>query len=438
MQVTEISNEGLYREYKVVVPASSIAEQVSVRLAGIAKTANMPGFRKGKVPLNVLKKRYNTDLLEEVLRDLINSTSRKLYADHNLRPATEPDIQIANFNEGENLEYTVSLETFPDVTLPDFTQINLEKLVPAITEDDVNEGLTRLAGYYKKFVSPATPKAAAIDDEVVIDYEGTIEGVPFDGGKAEGFHLKLGSGQFIEGFEEQLVGSTAGEIRTVNVTFPEAYHHAPLAGKAAVFQVTVNDVLEGIAPEIDDAFAAQFSLENVDKLKEVLKGQIEKDCQSVARTKVKKELFDALETLCGFPVPNKMVENEFNTLWESAKQEEGELDASKSEEEQKQEYRHIAERRVKLGILMAEISRVHNLTVRQDEIQKAIYAQTRSYPGQEHAVVDFYRKNPAAVDQLKGPILEDKAVDFVLAQATLTDKELPVKDLMQALDKVEG
>lgn len=435
MQFTEISKEGLSREYKVTVAAEEIAKQVSERLAKIAKTAQMSGFRKGKVPLDILKKRYKAEILEETLREIIDTTSQKLYIDEKLRPATQPDIQIANFKEAENLEYTVSLELFPEVTLPDFSQVKLEKLVAEVSAEDLEEGLSRLAGFYKKFAP--VERAAALDDVVVIDYEGSVDGVPFEGGKGEDFRLELGSGQFIPGFEEQLIGSKSGENKTVTVKFPEQYHHAPLAGKEAVFAVTVKAVEEGAPAVIDDTFAAQFSMENLDKLKEAIQSQIEKDGESVSRTRIKKELFDKLEALCTFSVPNKMLEIEFNTLWESA-QKENELDAAKSEEEQKQEYRSIAERRVKLGILLAEISKENNLTVQQDEIQKAVYAQARSYQGQEHAVIDFYRKNPAALEQLKGPILEDKAVDFVLENATIAEKKISVKELMASLDSVES
>ncbi len=433
MQITEVSKEGLYREYKVKVAAEEITAQVSRRLDNIAKTAQMPGFRKGKVPLNILTKRYGAELLEEALRDTINDTSRKLYADEKLRPATQPDIQIANFQEGEDLEYSVSLEIFPEVTLPDFSVVKLEKLVAEISDDDINEALDRLAAYTKKFSAPETSKKAEMGDAVVIDYEGSVDAVPFEGGKAENFRLELGSNQFIAGFEEQLVGVSAGENRVVNVTFPEEYHHAPLAGKAAVFNVAVKEVLVAVASPVDDTLAAQFGMENLEHLKEMLRNQLERDSASVSRTKIKKELFDILETLCTFPVPSKMVEAEFDALWKSAKQED-ELDTNKSEEEQQQEYRRIAERRVKLGILMAEVSREHKLVVTQEEIQKAIYAQTRAYPGQEHAVIAYFRKHPDAVEQLKGPIIEDKTVDFIIDNATVSEKTISFKEMMDVLD----
>lgn len=436
MQVTELRNEGLQREYKVVVAAESIAEQVSSRLDNIAQTAQMPGFRKGKVPLHILQKRYGIELLQDILRETVDNTSKQIFSERNIRPAVTPDINIGAFNEGSSFEYTISVEIFPDVTLPDFSKVKLNKLVADISAADIDERLTKFAGFYKDFTAPATPRPAALGDVVVIDFEGSIDGVPFEGGQSENFRLELGSGQFIPGFEEQLVGSTVGAKLNVNVSFPEAYHHAPLAGKAAVFAVTIHEILEGSIPEITEEFAKKFNFDTVDALKDAIRTQIEKEAESVSRTKMKKELFDALETLITFPVPSKMVDLEFNHLWETAKQEENGLDASKSEEEQQQEYRKIADRRVKLGILLAETAKSQNLNVSQEEIKDAIYAQARSYPGQEHMVVDYFRKNAGALEQLKGPILEDKSVDYILSLATVTDTKTAVTELMQALDNV--
>ena len=440
MQVTETVNDGLKREYSITVDANVIGDKVQQRLLTLSKQIKMPGFRPGKVPLALVKKNYNESISSEVLEEVVSQTTKDVLTEKNLRPALHPEIKIISYKESTPLEYTLSLEIFPEIIIPDFSGLKLKKLKVEVADSDITEGLDRLADANKEYVRPEKPKKAVLENAVIIDFEGKIDGIAFEGGKAEGFRLVLGSGQFIEGFESQLVGTKEGETTLVKVTFPENYSSTNLAGKAAEFTVKVNEILLPVKPEIDDAFATKLGVESLDKLKELIKERIEKDFDDAAKSHLRRELFDVLDPLCTFPVPQGMVDSEFNTLWKQAmdeKEQNPDYYKDKKEDEVKDEYKKMSERRVRLGLLLAEIGKINDLTISQDEIRTAIYDQARQFPGQEHKVLEFYRKNPGSLEQLKGPILEDKAVDFILSKVNLKETSMTVKK-MQALIEEEN
>ncbi len=439
-QVTETKNNGLAREFKVVVDASQIATKVDQRLEEVGKTAKMAGFRPGKIPMNVLRKRYGQSVIGEVLENMVRDTSRKVLEERKLRPALQPKINITTFDEKQNLEYVMEFEVFPETPDVAFDKIKLQKWKAEAAEKDINEGLDRVRKAHQGFETAGDAKyAAKVDDAVLIDFVGKVDGVAFEGGSADDFRLVLGSGQFIPGFEDQLVGVKTGEKKDVKVTFPEAYHSADLAGKASVFEVTVKDVLKQKLPELNDEFATSVGFESIDKLKAAVKDQIEKDYVNISRSRLKKELFDILDKDYAFEVPATMVDMEFNSLWQQVEQERKTNPdmAKKSEDELKKDFQKMAERRVRLGILLAEIGRKNNLEVGQDEIRRAVYEQARMFPGQEQRVVEFYQKNPDSIEQLKGPILEEKVVDYVLEKVSLSEKSVSSKELLDAFAELE-
>jgi trigger factor len=440
MQVTETINNGLKREYNVTVDASVIGNKVEERLLALSKKIKMPGFRPGKVPLTLVKKNYNDSVSTEVLEEVVTQSTKEVLEGKKLRPALQPKIKVVSFNEGAPLEFTLSLELFPEVTMPDFSKVTLEKLVVDVQDKDIDDGIARLTDANKEFEKPAKAQAAKDGNAVVIDFEGKLDGVPFEGGKANGFRLVLGSGQFINGFEAQLVGSKEGEKRVVKVTFPSNYGSSNLAGKDAEFDVTVHEVLVAKTPEANDEFAKKLGLENLEALRIAIKERIQKDFESAAHTRLKKELFDELDKSCTYDVPEGMVENEFQALWSQALEEQKQNPDyfEGSEEDAKKEYQKMSARRVRLGILLAEIGKQNGLTAGQDELRQAIYEQARQFQGQEHKVIEFYRKNPEALEQLKGPILEDKAVAFILEKVTLKEKVLPAAKMLELLESADS
>ena len=434
MQVKELKNEKLEREYSVTVTSGDIETKIDQELKTIGGQVKIPGFRPGKVPAKILKQRYGKSVLGEVLDKTVREKTGEVIKEKDDRPAMQPKIEVVSFEEGEDLEFKVAYEILPDVPKVDLAKVALEKLTYDLPESEVQEALDRMAGYRKSYDAKAKTAKAQDGDAVKIDYKGFLGEEAFEGGTAEGHTLELGSGQFIPGFEEQLVGMKAGDEVKVNVTFPEEYHSEELKGQAVVFEVKVHEVLEAKPVKVDDAFAKEMGMEGLDQLKEAIEGQLTKDYDQVARTKLKKALFDALDDKCQFEVPNSMKEAEFNTIWsqvEEAKKNGAEEFKDKSEEEMREEYEAIAERRVRLGLFLADIGRQNDLQVTQEELSGAIMTHARQFPGQEQAVFEYYQKNPEHLEELRGPIIEEKAVDFVLDKAKLTEKKVSIEELMK-------
>jgi trigger factor len=437
MNVTETAHEGLSRTWRVVVPATEIGENVDKRLTELSKTIKMPGFRPGKVPLSLVKKRYGSSVMGEVLEKTVQDSSAKVLEEKAVRPALEPKIEVVSFADGADLEYTMAVETLPEVEPADLTGLTLERLVAPVDDAAVDEALKRLADGNKQYEPLETPRPAEMGDQLVIDFAGTVDGVARDGMTGSDYPLELGGGNFIPGFEDQLAGVKPGETRTVTVTFPADYHVDELAAKEAVFEVTAKELRAPVKAELDDEFAKKLGLPDLETLKQTVRQQIEGEYGRLTRLKLKRKLMDALAERHDFTVPQGMVNLEFDSIW---KQVQGELTAEekeKPEDEVKAEYRAIAERRVRLGLLLSEVGRRNNVQVTQEELNAGLIAEARRYPGQEREVIEAYRNNPRLVDALRAPIYEDKVVDHILMTIGLTDKIVTTEELTKDDDEAE-
>jgi trigger factor len=522
MNVTETSAEGLKREFKITVPAGELEDQISRRLGELGRSIRIPGFRPGKVPLQLLRKRYGQAVRGEVLENTVQGSSAEAIREHNLRPALPPKVEIVSAAEGADLEYTMSLEVLPEMPEPDFAGLGLEKLAVAVPEEEIDRALERMAEAQRK--SEPVERPAAKDDIVVVDFVGRIDDVEFPGGKGENVSIELGAGRFIPGFEDQLIGAGAGENRTVNVTFPADYGAPDLAGKEAVFEVTVREVRQRLPAAIDDSLAEAVGLENMAELRQEISQRMQRDYDAVARQRLKRTLLDKLAERYAFPVPPGMVEMEFNQIWNQyqgekaaqkamAERQAGEGTASEEpidaaaiiapeetalegasdrapasaepgepesrqprrtaghpatshqgpseeaidaaaiiapeetalegapdtepatvtdadEETTKAEYQRIAERRVRLGLLLAEVGRSNNITVSQEELNQALAQEARRHPGYERQVIDYYRNNPDAINNLRAPIFEEKVVDFIVELAKPEERKVTPQELL--------
>lgn len=433
MQIKETAKNGLKREYHIVISADEVAAQTEEKLQEVGKNAKISGFRPGHVPLNILKQRYGKSVLGEVVEKSIHDASHKVITEKKLRPALQPDIKISNFEEGKDLEFDMKVELFPEVPEIDLKKVEITKPVFDVSEKELKDGLEQLAARHKTR-TPKADNAKAEDGDVVrIDFKGLRDGVAFEGGTAADFNLELGSGQFIPGFEEQLVGAKKGDEKNVELTFPEAYHNADLAGQPVVFEVKVHEVLESEDPKLDDAFAKSIGFDSLDALKTSLKEHISKDYEQYARNRMKKDLFDQLENICTFEVPEGMVESEFKGIWQQLKQAQERGDESvvgRDDKDLEKEYRQIAERRVRLGVYLAELGQKEKVEVTQQELMNAVVERARQFPGQEQQVVEFYQKNPNHIEELRGPIFEDKVVDVIFGKVNTKDKKLSLEELV--------
>ncbi len=442
MQVIDKSAEGLAREFNIVVPASSIEDRVVSRLNEVGQQVRLPGFRPGKVPMKVLRSRYGDSVRGEILESTINEFIQAALTEKSLKPAMQPKVDLVTFEEGKDLEFSVKLEVLPDVESPDVGNIELDRPIAKASDAEVDKGIADLIKNQRTTEVVTDARAAKSGDALVVDFVGTIDGVEFQGGKATGATIELGSNTFIPGFEEQLVGAKAGETVTVKVNFPDDYGAKELAGKAAEFKVDVKELRVFKTPELTDELAKQFGDETVDSLKTRMRGFIQQNYDATSRLRVKRQVLDGLAAGNTFPVPKGMVDVEFNAIWQRMEEvaktgEYDEEDMGKSEDQLKAEYREIAERRVRLGLLLSSIGQKNNLSVTQDDLTRAVTEEAFRYPGQEKAVIDFYQKNPQALESLQAPIFEEKVVDYIILQAKVTDREVTVEELTRDVDAVE-
>ncbi len=440
MEVTEKSAEGLDRRFQVKVPASELNDKLSAKLAEIKGQVHLKGFRKGKAPVSYLKKLYGKGVMSEIVQELVNEATEKAFSDRDLQPASQPyphfhsDMDKVMAGEAD-LEYDVHAEILPDFEPADVAGLKLVKPVAEVPKKDIDETLQRIADQQTTYAAKAETAKAKEKDQLVIDFVGKIDGEPFDGGKGDGFELVLGAGQFIPGFEDQLVGAKTGDDVEVKVTFPEEYHAKDLAGKEAVFDVAVNEVRGPEAVAIDDELAKKVGLESLDELTTRVTEQIETDYKQRSRGHVKRALLDKLDEAHDFELPNGMVNAEFEQIWQQVQSAElDEEDKDKSEDELKAEYKKIAERRVRLGLVLAEIGKRAEVTVPNEDIQRQLINTARSYPGQEKEVLEFYQKNPAAMQQLRAPLFEEKVVDYILERAEVTEQKVSKEKLMEDPD----
>ncbi len=440
MQVTETQAEGLKRAYTVVLPAAELDAKAKDRLIELKDKVKINGFRPGKVPVAHLKALYGKSVMAEVIDQAVNEANGKIVEDNNLRLALPPKVELPQ-SEDEvkgvieglaDLTYTVELEVLPKIELGNFKDIAIEKPVAIVTDAEVDETVTRLAEGNRPF----SPKegAAASGDRITVDFVGSIDGVPFDGGAGEAVPVVIGSNSFIPGFEEQLVGLSAGEERTVNVTFPVNYLSDTLAGKDASFAVNASAVEAPGEMAIDDAFATSLGQESLEKLKEQVRERIAKEHDGATRQKVKRALLDALDATHKFDVPPTLVTQEFDGVWAQVQQDLAQqkrtfADEGTTEEDARVEYQRIAERRVRLGLVLAEIGERNNIQVTDDEVTRAVVERARQFPGQEQQVWDYYRRTPQAMASLRAPLFEEKVVDFLLELANVTEKPVSREEL---------
>jgi trigger factor len=507
MQVTETNADGLKREFHIVVPAGELEEKVTTRLGEIGRTITLPGFRPGRVPMQILRRRFGPSVLGEVLESTVQGSSAEAIREANLRPALPPKVDIVSFSEGTDLEYKMSLEVLPEIPEPSFADLDVEKLVVEVPEADVDRAIERIAEQQRK--SEAVERPAESGDIIAVDVEGRVGEQEIPGASGTDRQIVLGSGGFIPGFEEQLIGVSAGEHRTVRVTFPEGYAVTEFAGKEAVFEVDVKEVRARLPIVLDDELGKAVGLESLAELREEVQQQLRRDYDAASRLRLKRVLLDKLAAAYDFPVPPGMVDLEFDSIWrrheaeqksetgaepegadsEGAQSSEATIEAgsnsatieaepssatigaepassaseglgadaadaagspanappaagaatdgSESEEDLKADYRRIAERRVRLGLLLAEVGRNNNITVTQDELNQAIGREARRHPGYERQVLDFYRQNPEAVVNLRAPIFEDKVIDFIVELAKVEERRITPQELLNTPDPDE-
>jgi len=450
MQVTETLSSGLKREFKVVVNAAELARELDSKLVDLSKRANIKGFRPGKVPVPHLKRVYGKSAMAEVVQKTIDDQSKAVLAERNLKPAYQPEVKLPE-DEAEvnaimdgkgDLAFSLAFEVIPNFELQDHSGLDLVRHVVEVTDDHIAETLKRLSAQARSFEAKPEGAAAEKGDKLTINFVGTIEGKPFDGGTAEDIDLEIGSNQFIPGFEEQLIGATAGSDVTVKVTFPESYGVAELAGKPAEFAVKVTRIEAPKDTAIDDDFAKKMGFEDLAKLKDMVKERMGQEFGQMTAMKLKRDVLDALDKLYSFDLPEKLVDAEFNGIWTALTNEMGRAgktfeDEKTSEDDARKEYKAIAERRVRLGLVLGTLGEKEGVQVNEQELQQALMNRMRQFPGQEKAVMDHYRKNPSALVELRGPIFEQKVVDLIVAKAKVADKSV-TRDELQAMVQDEG
>jgi trigger factor len=442
MQVTETLSEGLKHEFKISVPASDLDAKAGAKLVDLKDKVRINGFRPGKVPVAHLKKVYGRSVMAETIDQTIRDTNTQLFTDRGFRLATEPKITMPTeqteveelLNGKTDLTYTVAIEVVPAIALADFKSFQVEKPVADVSDTDVDEAIKRIADSNRGYAAKAEGAKAESGDRVTINFKGTINGEVFEGGTGEGIQVAIGSNTFIPGFEEQLTGIGAGETRTLKVSFPKNYMNDKLAGQPAEFETTATSIEAPQDVAIDDEFAKTLGLESLDKLKEAARERLAAEFAGATRQRVKRALLDRLDEAHRFEAPPSLVDEEFNLMWNSVKAEMDSAgktfaDEDTTEDAAKEEYRKIADRRVRLGLVLSEIGEKNKITVTDDEVGRAVIERARSMPGREKEVWDYYRSNAQALAQLRAPIYEDKVVDFILELANVTEKKVSREDL---------
>ena len=447
MQVTETLSAGLKREYAIVVPAADIESRRMARLTNLGKTLKLPGFRPGKIPLPVIKQRYGVAVAAEIADESVNEATRKVVEDNGLRPAMNPkvdgvDVEAAKASPAADLTFKIEFEVLPDIAMPDFGAIGLTRLKSIVAPERVDEAIASMAARQREIVDLTEEELAARGDNsgaangdvLTIDFLGKIDGVPFEGGVATDINVDIGGADFIPGFAEQLIGAKAGEDRTITVTFPAEYNAAQLAGKEATFDVTVKKHCKAVPAALDDELAKKMGLETLEELRTAITERMQADYDQMSRQRLKRSLLDALADQASFPTPDIMTNAEFDQIWQrlSADKDAGKLDEEdkgKDDDTLRAEYRAIAERRVRLGLLLSEIGRVNGVVVSPDEMTRGMRAAAAGYPGQEAQMLEFFRKYPRMAEQIRGPLYEEKVVDFVIELAKVSDEIVTLEEL---------
>ena len=444
MQTVETLNEGLKRAFTITIPAKDIDARIDEQLKTMAPRMRLPGFRPGKVPANLVKKMHGPALEQEALNNAVQDGVQQLMTEQRLRPAMQPSVELESLHEaGKDVVVKVELETLPDVPAPQIEGLKLERLTVEPTAAEVDERLLQLAQGQKTYDDAPKDYKAQLGDLVLMDYEGKVDGEPFEGGKGEGMSVELGSGRLIPGFEEQLVGVSANEQRTLNVTFPDDYNAAYLKGKQATFEVTVNEVRKAGAFSLDDAFAKSMGLESLEQLTGLLRGQVEQELNGLTRTHMKRQLLDQLAATHDFAVPPSMVDAEFNQIWQQleheATHEEDPAAARLEMEKDRDDYRNIAERRVRLGLLLSEVGQANGIEISNQEMSQLIMQAAQQYrPADREKFVQYIRSEPMAAAQLRAPLYEDKVVDFLFGKSEITDRAVSRDQLEAEIESEVG
>jgi trigger factor len=440
MQITETLNAGLKREFKVVVNAAELGKELDVKLKDLAGKANIKGFRPGKVPVPHLKRMYGKSLMAEVVQKAIDDQSKQLLTEHNLKPAYQPEVTLPEKEDEVNaimegkgdLAFSMAFEVIPTFEVKEVGDVELTRHIVEATDDKVDETLNKLAADYKNF--EAKDGAAEKGDKITISFVGKVDGKAFDGGTAEDVPLELGSNQFIPGFEDQLISTKAGDEKVVKVTFPAEYGVKELAGKPAEFEVKVGGVEKPVKAEINDDFAKKLGFEDLSKLKDMIRERLKGEFGNMSAMKLKRDVLDALDKMYSFELPEKLVDAELNGIWTALTREMERAkktfeDEKTTEDAARKEYRAIAERRVRLGLVLGTIGEKEGIQVNEQELQQALIARARQFPGQEKQVFDYYRKNQNAIIELRGPIFEQKVVDFLVSKTKVTEKSVTREEL---------
>ncbi|MGS1017579.1 trigger factor [Allosphingosinicella humi] len=444
MQTVETLNEGLKRAYTITIPAKDIEARVDGELKKVAPQIRMPGFRPGKVPANLVRKMHGEALQQQALETAVQEGVQKLLADNKLRPAMQPAVELnPDHKPGKDAVVTVELETLPEIPEPKIEGLKLERLTVEADDAAVDKALEQIVAGQKSFDPAPAKHKAEMGDLVIMDYEGKVDGEPFEGGKGEGMSVELGSGRLIPGFEDQLVGVKANDQKTLNVTFPEDYNVAYLKGKPATFDVTVTEVQQPREAKADDTFAQAMGLEGIDQLRGLLKGQIEQELNGLTRTHMKRKLLDQLAASHDFEVPPSMVEAEFKQIWAQLEHEashEADPEAARKEmEAEREDYHKIAERRVRLGLLLSELGQANGVDITPQEMNQLIMQAAQQYrPADREKFVQYVRSEPMAAAQLRAPLFEDKVVDFLFSKAEITDRTVTREELEHEIEAEEG
>ena len=439
MNVKEGKSKGLNKKYTVTIAAADFAAAVDKKLSSVSKNIKLPGFRAGKAPKSMIEQKYRPSVLGEVLDDMIKDAVNKVIEDNKLRPAVTPDVKIEKFEDGKDIEFTVEAEVLPEITLGDFSKISLKKYTAKVPAEEIEKAVKYMADSRRDTVKVEKDRAAKKGDVAVIDFVGSIDGKEFNGGKGSDYPLELGSNSFIPGYEDQLIGHKAGETVEVKTTFPENYHAKDLAGKEALFVTTIKELREYKPAEINDELAKSAGAKDLADLKKKIEDRILEDYASTARIKLKRDLLDALDKEYKFEIPQKLIDAEYEAIEKQYKhaKEHGHLDEEEKKRDEKDilaEYKEIALRRVKLGLLLSEVGTDAKITLTAEDINKAIANEAKRYPGQEQMVFDYYVRNKEAVEALRAPAYEEKIVDHILSLAKVADTEVSVEELYDFTD----
>ena len=445
MAITQTLSEGLKREFEVVITSSEIDKLVNEKLSNIAKEAKLPGFRPGKVPISVVKNRFGKQVLGEVVRETVDNATKETMETNNLTASSQPKIEIISFEDGEDLKAKLSVEIMPDFEIPNLSDLEITRPVVEIKDKDINEAVEKIAKENLGTKTIKKDRPVKIGDTVVIDFLGKVNNAPFEGGEAKGHNLKLGSNSFIPGFEDGLVGAVKGKTISITVTFPEDYQAKHLAGKDAVFDTTIQEIKEDLDLEINDDFAKTLGMENLEALKKAVSDQMKSQHDDASRQKAKRIILDKLADSVSFELPETLEKDEYDSICKAMNpnakpdhDQNHDHDQPAADKGMKQEEKddaiEIAKRRVRLGLLLSEIGRKNNIKVEEEDTRKAMMTEIQKYPGQEKQVMDYFKNNPEAQQQLSGPIFEDKIIDFILELAKTEDKVVSIEDLYKQDD----